>query len=383
MMRGGRVTDHDAIQSLGRPIGSTRVRIDGIDGRSVGEAARMRFGYWTPTYGGWLRNVADEQTPATFEHIARIARAAEDGGFDVTLVPELNLNDIKGHAGPALDAWAIATATAAVTSRLEIMAALRPSYHSVALAAKQAATIQEIAQGRFTLNVVSAWWAEEARQYGIPFADHDDRYALTTEYVDVLRGLWSETPFSHEGRHFSLEGTHLEPKPATQPLIYAGGESEAGRAAIAGFADAYVTHGGTVEELSAKIADMRARRERAGKPAFRHFGMAAFAIVRDTEEEAQAELARITDVRSGAAYESYQDFVTKSQLDVEISLREYSVSNRGLRPELIGTPQQVADRIRQFQDVGVDTLLLQFSPALDELERFAEQVIPLVNDARG
>jgi dimethylsulfone monooxygenase len=339
----------------------------------------MRFGYWTPTYGGWLRNVADEHTPATFEHIARIARAAEDGGFDVTLVPELNLNDIKGHNGPALDAWAIATATAAVTSRLEIMAALRPSYHPVALAAKQAATIQEIAQGRFTLNVVSAWWAEEARQYGISFADHDDRYALTTEYVEVLHGLWSQTPYSHEGRHFSLEGTHLEPKPVTAPLIYAGGESEAGRAAIAGFADAYVTHGGTVDELRTKIADMRARRERVGKPAFRHFGMAAFAIVRDTEEEAQAELARITDVRSGAAYESYQDFVTKSQLDVEISLREYSVSNRGLRPELIGTPHQVADRIREFQDVGVDTLLLQFSPALDELERFAEQVIPLVN----
>ncbi|MGO2658294.1 LLM class flavin-dependent oxidoreductase [Mycetocola reblochoni] len=338
----------------------------------------MRFGYWTPIFGGWLRNVADEQTPATVEHIIRIARAAEAGGFDLTLVPELNLNDIRGADGPALDAWTVAIATAAVTERIEIMAALRPSYHPVALAAKQIATIQDVAAGRFTLNVVSAWWQEEARQYGVDFASHDDRYAYTSEYVEVLRGLWSQTPYSHEGRHFRLDGTHLEPKPVRQPLIYAGGESPAGREAITGFADAYLTHGGTVDELDAKITDMRRRRAEAGREPFERFGMAAFAIVRDTEEEAQAELERITDVRSGDAYHSYQDFVSKSQLDTPVSLRDYSVSNRGLRPELIGTPEQVAARIREFEAVGVDTLLLQFSPMLSEVERFAEQVIPLV-----
>ncbi|BDI23132.1 LLM class flavin-dependent oxidoreductase [Herbiconiux sp. L3-i23] len=342
----------------------------------------MRFGYWTPIFGGWLRNVEDENTPATFAHIAEVAAAAERGGFDLTLIPELNLNDIKGADGPALDAWTLAAATAAITSTLEIMAAVRPSFHPPAIAAKQASTIQEISGGRFTLNVVSAWWEEEARQYGVPFAHHDGRYALTREYVAALRGLWTKTPFSYSGDHITLEGTYSEPKPAVQPLIYAGGESEAGRAAISDFADAYLTHGGTVEELATKIADMRRRREEAGKAPFSRFGMAAFAIVRDTEEEAQAELERITDVRSGAAYDSYQQFVTKSQLDTEVSLRDYSVSNRGLRPNLVGTPEQVAERIREFEAVGVDVLLLQFSPMLQELERFAEQVIPLVNTPR-
>ncbi|GGA55563.1 alkanesulfonate monooxygenase [Pseudoclavibacter endophyticus] len=344
----------------------------------------MRFGYWTPTSGGWLRNVAeeDERTPLTFEHLREIALAAERGGFDVTLVPELNLNDLRGQEGPVFDAWATATALAATTSSLEVMVAMRPTYHlPVALAAKQAATIQAIAGGRLTLNLVSSWWAEEARQYGAEFSAHDDRYRLTSEYVEVLRGLWTETPYSFTGTHFSLDGTYLEPKPQTLPLIYAGGESEAGRASITGFADAYLTHGGTVEELAAKIDDMRRRREEAGRPPFAHFGMAAFAIVRDTEEEAQAELERITNVREGAAYESYRDFVSKSKLDVEISLRDYSVSNRGLRPNFVGTPQQVADRIREYEAVGVDTLLIQFSPALTELERFGEQVVPLVNDA--
>lgn len=341
----------------------------------------MRFGYWTPTMGGWLRNVADEQTPLDFGHLREIADAAERSGFDLTLVPELNLNDLRGQAGPVFDAWAVATALAATTSSLEIMVAARPSYHQpVALAAKQAATIQAIAQGRLSLNIVSAWWAEEARQYGAEFRAHDDRYAVTREYVEVLRGLWEHSPFDFQGDHFQLEGTWLEPKPERAPLIYAGGESEAGRNAITSFADAYLTHGGTVEELREKIADMRRRREEAGLPPFQHFGMAAFAIVRDTPEEAQAELERITDVHSGAAYESYQDFISKSQLDVEISLKDYSVSNRGLRPEFVGTPEQVAERIRAYEAVGVDTLLIQFSPALRELERFGEQVVPLLRD---
>ncbi|WOF24534.1 LLM class flavin-dependent oxidoreductase [Microbacterium betulae] len=338
----------------------------------------VRFGYWTPVFGGWLRNVEDEQTPVTFEHVKRIARTAEAVGFDLTLIAELNLNDIKGVDAPSLDAWELAAAIGAVTERLEILTAVRPGYHLPAVAAKRAATIDEITGGRFTLNVVSAWWAEEARQYGGIFSAHDDRYLRSTEFVEILRGLWNETPFSFHGEYYDLEGTRLSPKPQVQPLIYAGGESKAGRDAIARFADAYLTHGGTVEELRTKIADLASRRAALGGEPFETFGMAAYAIVRDTEEEAVAELERITDVRSGPAYESYQDFVSKSQLDTAVDLRDYSVSNRGLRPNLVGTPRQVAERVVEFSRAGVEVFLLQFSPHLPEMERFARDVIPLV-----
>lgn len=342
------------------------------------DARPVRFGYWTPIFGGWLRNVDDEQTPVTFAHIAEIAAAAERTGFELTLVPELNLNDIKGTRGPAFDAWTVSAALAAVTQRLEILAAVRPGFHNPALAAKQAATIDHISGGRFTLNVVSAWWAEEARQYGGVFTAHDDRYSRTTEFVDVLRGLWAQTPFTYTGEYYTLDETVLEPKPVVTPTIYAGGESETGRATIARFADAYLTHGGTVEELAAKIGDMRRRRTEEGKPDFDAFGMAAFAVVRDSETEARAEVDRITDVRGGAAYESYQDFVSKSHLDTAVDLKDYSVSNRGLRADLVGTPDQVAEKILRFSKVGVSTLLLQFSPNLPELARFGEEVIPRV-----
>ncbi|PZE66024.1 LLM class flavin-dependent oxidoreductase [Curtobacterium sp. MCBD17_021] len=338
----------------------------------------MRFGYWTPLFGGWLRNVDDEQMPVTFDYVKLLAQRAERIGFDLTLVPELNLNDIKGVAAPSLEAWALAAGIAATTERLEIMAAMRPGYHLPAVTAKQAATIDDISGGRFTFNVVSAWWAEEARQYGGIFSEHDDRYKRTAEFVEIMKGLWRETPYSFSGEYYDIENAHLEPKPRVTPRIYAGGESEAGKASITHYADAYVTHGGTVDELRTKIAEMRRRREDAGLTPFEAFGMAAYAIVRETEEEAQAELARITDVQHGKAYESYQDFISKSQLEHVPSLEDYSVSNRGLRPQFVGTPEQVAARIREYEDAGVDTLLLQFSPQLEEMERFGEQVIPLV-----
>ncbi len=226
----------------------------------------MRFGYWTPLFGGWLRNVEDEDMPVTFDYVKRLAQRAERIGFDLTLVPELNLNDIKGTAAPSLEAWALAAALAATTERLEIMAAMRPGYHLPAVTAKQAATIDEISCGRFTFNVVSAWWAEEARQYGGIFSEHDDRYARTEEFVAILKGLWAETPFSFTGEYYDVQNTHLEPKPRVTPRIYAGGESEAGKSSITRFADAYLTHGGTVDELRTKIAEMRRRREDAGAP---------------------------------------------------------------------------------------------------------------------
>jgi FMNH2-dependent dimethyl sulfone monooxygenase len=134
-------------------------------------------------------------------------------------------------------------------------------------------------------------------------------------------------------------------------------------------------HGDPPEKIRAKIRDLSARREKHGLPPM-HFGVAAYAIVRDSEEEAQRELRRITDVKQNAAgYENYQQWLANTQLEQRVSLEDYSVSNRGLRSGLVGTPEQVSERIAEFEDAGVDLLLLQFSPQLEEMERFSEQVI--------
>lgn len=338
----------------------------------------MRFGYWMPVFGGWLRNVRDEGVEASWDYVRRLTQRSEETGWDLSLIAELNLNDIKGVEEPALDAWSTAAALAAVTSSIELMVAVRPNFHHPALFAKQAANIDRISNGRLALNVVSSWWADEARQYGLQFDQHDDRYARTSEWLEVVNGLWTEPRFSYAGERYQLDEAICEPKPVSspRPVIYAGGESEAAKTMIARQCDAYVMHGDSVENIAPKVADMKRRREEAGGAPMQ-FGMAAFAIVRDTEEEAQAELKRITAMpaQPPAGFANFEQWLSGTELERELKLQEYSVSNRGLRPGLVGTLQQVRERIAAFEAAGVDLLLLQMSPQAEEMDRFAEAVI--------
>ena len=341
---------------------------------------RMRFGYWLPVFGGWLRNVEDERMEATWAYTRRLAQRSEKIGFDLTLVAELFLNDIKGADAPALDAWSTAAALAAVTEHLELMVAVRPQFHPPALLAKQAANIDQISNGRLALNVVSAWWADEARRYGVHFDQHDDRYARTAEWLDVVSGAWSKPRLTHKGTYYNVDDLIVEPKPfrRPRPTIYAGGESETAKNLIATKCDAYVMHGDPVEHVARKVTDMRQRRERLGDSPM-EYGMAAYVIVRETEAAAKRELERITNVSQGSpGYHNYQDWLANTQLESRVSLEDYSVSNRGLRAGLVGTAEQVADRVREYRDAGVGLLLLQCSPQLEEMERFAEEVMPLV-----
>jgi FMNH2-dependent dimethyl sulfone monooxygenase len=338
-----------------------------------------------PVFGGWLRNIPDEGMEASWDYVRRLTQRSEQTGWDLSLIAELNLNDIKGVGEPALDAWSTAAALAAVTETIELMVAVRPNFHHPALFAKQAANIDNIAGGRLALNVVSSWWAGEAKQYGLQFDQHDDRYGRTSEWLKVVDGLWSQKRFSYAGDRYQLDQAICEPKPVKRPrpTIYAGGESEAAKTMIAEQCDAYVMHGDPVEAIRPKVQDMAERRERAGGGPM-DFGMAAFAIVRDSEAEAQREFARITQMppRPPAGFENFDQWLSGTELERELKLQEYSVSNRGLRPNLIGTPEQVQERVAAYEEAGVGLLLLQMSPQAEEMDRFAEQVIAPMR-ARG
>jgi FMNH2-dependent dimethyl sulfone monooxygenase len=339
----------------------------------------MRYGFWLPVFGGWLRNVEDEHMAPTWEYARSLTQRAEELGYSLTLIAELNLNDIKGVDAPSLDAWSTAAALAAVTNKIELMVAVRPTFHNPALLAKQAANIDYISKGRLTLNVVSSWWADEATKYGIPFDKHDDRYGRTSEWLDVIDGCWSRQGFSYSGTYYQVSDNILSPKPVSKPrpTIYAGGESETAKNLIAQKCDAYLMHGDDPATVGRKIADMRQRREELGLPPLT-YGVAGYSIVRDSEAEAKKEVGRITNVQQSArGYANYQQWITGSQLEQKISLEDYSVSNRGLRSGLVGTPEQVSARLEEFAAVGVDLVLLQSSPQLEEMERFSEQVIRL------
>ena len=363
----------------------------------------MRYGFWLPVFGGWLRNIDDEQMPATWDYVRDLTIQAEALGYDLTLIAELNLNDIKGPEADSLDAWSTAAALAAVTRKLELMVAVRPTFHNPALLAKQAANIDRISGGRLTLNIVSSWWADEAKKYGIPFDEHDDRYARTSEWLDVLDNCWGAQHTTHSGRFYNVEDNILSPKPianrtysgapgpdvrtretvapypAGRPTLYAGGESEAAKNLIAAKCDAYLMHGDDPTTIAAKIADMRTRRARHPHLPPMIFGVTGYCIVRDSEAEASREVERICQQpdpnKSPEGFANYQQWITGSQLEKKISLRDYSVSNRGLQSGLIGTPEQVKQRLADFEGAGCSLVLLQSSPQHTEMARFAKQVM--------
>jgi FMNH2-dependent dimethyl sulfone monooxygenase len=338
----------------------------------------MRYGYWLPVFGGWLRNVDDEQMQPTWDYVKNLAIRSEELGFDLSLIAELYLNDIKGEDAPSLDAWSTAAALAAVTKSQELMVAVRPTFHNPALLAKQAANIDHISNGRLSLNLVSSWWKDEAEKYGIQFEHHDDRYARSSEWLEVLDNVWKNDHYSFNGKYYKVTDNILQPKPVAnrpRPAVYAGGESEAAKEMISSTCDGYVMHGDSPELIGRRITDMSERRDKKGLPPLK-FGVAAYSIIRSTDAEVKYELDRITNVREGSSgYKNYQQWLAGTQLEQKVSLQDYSVSNRGLRSGLAGTPQQVQDRIGEFEKVGVDFFLLQCSPQLEEMERFADTII--------
>jgi dimethylsulfone monooxygenase len=190
-------------------------------------------------------------------------------------------------------------------------------------------------------------------------------------------GVWTQSIYSHAGKYYRTEETVLEPKPVRlpRPPIYAGGESEAAKNLIAKKCDAYVMHGDSPAHVAAKVADMSERRDKFGLGRMR-FGVSGYAFTRDSDREIAQELERITDVKQNAkGYANYQQWLQGTQLEQAMSIEEYSVSNRGLRSGLIGTPARIQEQVGRFEEAGVDLLLLQFSPQLEEMERFSERVI--------
>jgi FMNH2-dependent dimethyl sulfone monooxygenase len=335
----------------------------------------MKYGYWLPVFGGWLRNIENEQMETSWNYVKKLAKRSEEIGFDLTLIAELFLNDIKGKEAPSLDAWSTAAALAAVTEKLELMVAVRPTFHNPAILAKQASNIAHISRGRLSLNVVSSWWKEEAVKYGIEYEQHDDRYSRMKEWIEIVNGVWEKDNFSYKGKYYTVDNNILQPKPAKKPLIYAGGESEAGKNLIAQVCDGYVMHGDAPEVIEKRINDVKERRQKLGLPAMT-YGVAAYTIIRETESEVKKEMERITNVSASAkGYDNYQQWLNGTQLEKSVSLEDYSVSNRGLRTGLTGTPEQVAEKVYEFEKAGVDFFLLQCSPQLEEMERFSEGVI--------
>jgi len=334
----------------------------------------MRLGFWPPVYGNWIMTDNPDEGTGSYEYVKKTALLAEQLGFDTMLLAEHFIHP-NGAKLDLVDAWTTATAVGALTRDIEIIAAIKPGLRAPGVMAKMAASIDQISGGRFAINLVSAWWLPEYEMLGVPVLEHDDRYARSEEYIDVLKGLWTQDDFSYSGKYFEIVGASISPKSIQQPHlpIYIGGESEAGRALAARVADIYLFNGRLPHEVLPILEDMKLRAENFDRTL--RFGISAFVICRDTESEARDEFFRLlelqhTDIRGGDKQVKMHQVLSKEVCKVG--------TNGGTLAGLVGTPTQIAERMVKFEELGIETFLLQFHPTNDELYRFSTDVLPLL-----
>jgi FMNH2-dependent dimethyl sulfone monooxygenase len=353
--------------------------------------APIRFAYWVPNVsGGLVISKIPQRTSWEIDYNRRLAQIAEQAGFDYAL------SQIRFTAGYGAEyqhePMLFSSALLAATERLKLIVALLPGPWNPAVAAKQIATLSHLSNARVAVNIVSGWFRGEFTAIGQPWLDHDERYRRSEEFIRSLRGIWSEDNFNFAGDFYRFRDYTLQPKPLDPlPEIFQGGSSRAARDMAARVSDWYFTNGNTVEGISKQVEDIRAK-----AAANRHsvkVGVNAFAIARATESEARAVLDEIIAQADPEAVNAFGHEVknagkaspegegnwAKSSFD---DLVQY---NDGFRTNLIGTPEQIAERIIALKDVGVSLILLGFLHFQEEVEYFGKHVIPIVREleARG
>ncbi|WP_082929248.1 LLM class flavin-dependent oxidoreductase [Mycobacterium sp. 852013-51886_SCH5428379] len=331
-----------------------------------------RFGVWAPVYGNHgARNHPHDPPDAGYLRTRDLLRRAERLGYDATLVAQHVIHP-SNTADDVLEAWSTLAALAEATERIELIGAIKPLLMNPLLFAKFSTNVGAISGGRLAVNVVSGWFLPELEALGVAVPDHDDRYRYTGDWLEAVLALWDgqRVDIAGRGGHPAL----IHPTPTPRPTVYFGGESEPARALAARSADVFFVNGRPLNQTVELIGDLRSR-PRLKSPL--RFGLSAFVITRDTEAEAIAELdhlQQLVDAEQRPEIASGADPATQ-MYKVLSGVRRVG-SNGGTLAGLVGSHEQVIERIEAFHRAGVDLFMLQFQPLDAELERFARNVIP-------
>ncbi|MDR0243236.1 MAG: FMNH2-dependent alkanesulfonate monooxygenase [Burkholderia sp.] len=354
----------------------------------------MNVFWFIPTHGdSRYLGTAEGARAADYDYFKQVAVAADTLGYDGVLLP-------TGRS--CEDAWVVASSLIPATQRLKFLVAVRPGIASPGLAARMAATFDRLSGGRLLINVVTGGDAAELEGDGL-FADHDTRYEITDDFLNIWRGLLSA---SHDNGGFDYIGKHLQSKggkalyPPVQhphPPLWFGGSSPAAHTIAADHIDTYLTWGEPPDAVAKKIADIRARAEARGRKI--KFGIRMHVIVRETEDEAWRDadrlISRLDDDTIARAQQAFANMDSEGQrrmaalhggkrggrdaLEVYPNLwAGVGLVRGGAGTALVGNPEQVAERMREYADLGIETFILSGYPHLEESYRFAELVFPLI-----
>ncbi|MDO6966324.1 dimethylsulfone monooxygenase SfnG [Rhizobium alvei] len=348
----------------------------------------LKFAYWVPNVsGGLVISSIEQRTDWGIDYNRKLAQIAEQNGF------EYALSQIRFTAGYGADnqheSVSFSHALLAATEKLRVIAAVLPGPWNPALLAKQIATISHITNGRIDVNIVSGWFRGEFAAIGEPWLDHDERYRRSEEFIRAIRGIWTEDSYNLRGDFYRFTDYSMKPKPLGGiPQIFQGGSSRAARDMAARVSDWYFTNGNTPEGLKAQVDDIRGKERAFGKSWPARIGMNAFGIVRETEQEAKAVLQEVIDKAIPDAVRGFHHEVQNAGNSsperegnwAKSTFQDLVQYNDGFRSNLIGTPEQVAERIIAHKRAGADLILMGFLHFQEEVEYFGKKVIPLVRE---
>lgn len=318
-------------------------------------------------------------------YVREFAQAAEAGGFDRLLV---------GYYSDAPDGFLLATYAAAHTDRIGYLVAHRPGFVAPTLAARKFATLDQLSDGRAAIHVISGGDDADQRRDG-DYLDKEARYARTDEYVEILKRIWTgEAPVTHEGTYYRFENAPVGLRTVQRPRIpvYFGGASEAAIRLAGKHADVYALWGETHAQVREIVARVRAEAARHGRTV--RFSLSLRPILAETEEEAWARAGRIKEtilrVR-GQAYlgpangapqnEGSRRLLAAAAQGERLDKRLWTgaalaTGARGNTTALVGTPEQVAEAMLDYYDLGVTTFLIRGFDPLDDVAAYGRALLP-------
>ncbi|MCB4811225.1 dimethyl sulfone monooxygenase SfnG [Methylovorus menthalis] len=347
----------------------------------------IKFAYWVSNLsGGQVVSDIEQATGWSTEYNIALAQTAERVGFEYALTATRFLGGYK--ADGQHESVILTSALLQATKKLRVIAAVLPGIWPPALLAKLATTADHLSQGRWAVNVVSGWFKEEFNALGEPWLEHDERYRRSEEFIRVLKGLWSDAPFTFKGDFYRINALAYKPQPVQRPHpeIFQGGNSKAARQMAARVSDWYFMNGGSLEVLKAQIDEVSAEAAKHSRKL--KFAVNAFVIARDTEAEARAVQEDIVRLADPEAIAGFANAVKQAGLATDDKLGMWAQSrqqdlvqpNDGFKTGLIGTREQIADRIVQLRAIGIDLVLVGVLNYDWELAHFGEKIIPLVRD---
>jgi FMNH2-dependent dimethyl sulfone monooxygenase len=350
----------------------------------------LKFAYWVPNVsGGLVVSTIEQRTSWDYDYNVELARTAERAGFEYAL-SQVRYASSYG-AAQQHESTSISLALLLATEKLKVIAAVHPGFWEPAVLAKFILTADQFSKGRAAVNVVSGWFKDEYTGLGLPWLEHDERYRRSAEFIEVLRGLWTQEKFNFNGDFYRTHNFSLRPGPypvegRPHPEIFQGGNSTAARFNGGAHADWYFSNGKDFDGFTEQYDDVTRIATEHGRTV--RFGLNGFAIVRDTEAEAREQLREIIAKADVDSVEGFRKSVQqagaathdKKGMWADSSFEDLVQYNDGFRTQLIGDPEQVARRIIEYKKRGVNLLLLGFLHFIEEVEAFGTRVIPIVRE---